>query len=287
MGDYGGVPSEARPRLRVGLLLPTMAPSGARAADAALVLDAARRAEAAGFDGVYAGDHLAGPRPMLECLVVLAAVAATTRRLAVGSCVLLAGLRQPAVLARQLTALAALAPGRLRIGVGTGGDYPADFAEVGVSMTGRGARTAAAVARIRELPGEIPVLLGGAAPRALRRAGAIGDGWIGYLHTPAGFARRRADLLRSLTAAGRSTAGFATGMVLPVFLGPRYQPPDGPCGSPVLAADSPTGLLGALAPYREAGCTELILRMADDGPGYQGQLDAIGADVLPALQSLP
>ena len=277
-----------RQQLMVGLLLPTMPPAAAPVADAGWVMHAASKAEAAGFDGVYAGDHLAGPRPMLECLITLAAVAATTRRLAIGSCVLLAGLRQPAVLARQLATLAALAPGRLRIGVGTGGEYPADFAAVGVSLAGRGARTTGAVARIRELPGEVPVLLGGAAPAALRRAAAIGDGWLGYLHSPAGFARRRADLLRFLAAAGRTPAGFATGMVLPVYLGPRSQLPVGPAeGSPVLCADSAAGLLGALAPYRKAGCTELILRLADDGPGFPAQLDAIGADVLPALRALP
>ena len=63
----------------VGLMLPTAANTADGRVDPGRVLEAARRAEAAGFDGVYVGDHLVHPRPLLESVVTLSAVAASTR----------------------------------------------------------------------------------------------------------------------------------------------------------------------------------------------------------------
>jgi alkanesulfonate monooxygenase SsuD/methylene tetrahydromethanopterin reductase-like flavin-dependent oxidoreductase (luciferase family) len=80
------------------------------------VVAAARRAEATGFDGVYLGDHLLHPHPMLESIVTLSVVAAVTERISLGPCVMLFGLRHPVVLAKQLGTLAAFASGRLRVG---------------------------------------------------------------------------------------------------------------------------------------------------------------------------
>src|SRR6266700_3396196 len=115
------------------------------------VLTAARRAEAAGFDGVYLGDHLLHPHPLLESIVTLAAVAAVTRRISLGPCVLLFGLRHPVLLAKQLGTLAAFAPGRLRVGVGVGGEYPAEFEAAGVPLSERGKRMEMVLRSVRSL----------------------------------------------------------------------------------------------------------------------------------------
>ena len=84
--------------MNVGLVLPLF--SG----DAERVLAFARRAEERGFDGVFAFDHLFPPgapadRPSLEAFASLAAVAARTSRVAVGTLVTRATLRPPGMLA--------------------------------------------------------------------------------------------------------------------------------------------------------------------------------------------
>ena len=126
-------------------------------------------------------------------------------------CVLLVALRPTVVLAKELATLAAFAPGRLRIGVGVGGEYPPEFAIAGVPLAQRGDRTETAVEQLRSLlagrpttvvgvdgveievtiapaaPGEVPVLFAGWNEVALRRAARLGDGWIGYLLAPDSF----------------------------------------------------------------------------------------------------
>ena len=204
----------------VGLMLPTVADTDDDRVDAARVLDAARLAEAAGFDGVYVGDHLVHPRPLLESVVTLTTVAASTAHVALGFCVLLVALRPTVLLAKQLATLAAFAPGRLRIGVGVGGEYPPEFAIAGVPLAARGRRAETAVRGLRSLlagrptivegvdgveievtiapaaPGTVPVLFAGWSEPALRRAAQLGDGWIGYLLAPDSFERRRSRAAR-------------------------------------------------------------------------------------------
>jgi alkanesulfonate monooxygenase SsuD/methylene tetrahydromethanopterin reductase-like flavin-dependent oxidoreductase (luciferase family) len=220
--------------------------------------------------------------------------------------VLLAALRQPLVLARQLATLAAFAGGRLRIGIGVGGEYPAEFTAAGVSIAERGSLTAAAVTELRtelaldpglagmrslgaHLPGRAnpvpPFFFAGAQQVALRRAAELGDGWIGYSHSPEGFARRRSLVLRHRAARGLEPAGFVTGMVLPVHLGARTDSARNITAQRLISG-SASEVLDALGRYWQAGCTEMVLQLGDDGPGYQEQLDAVSSVVLPALRAL-
>ncbi len=104
--------------IRTGVLLPIFQE------DADLALDAARRAEDAGVDGVFCYDHLwpigQPGRPALAPFPVLALVASSTRRVAVGTLVARVGLVPDAVLLAELSALAVIAPGRVVAGMGTG-----------------------------------------------------------------------------------------------------------------------------------------------------------------------
>ena len=137
---------------RWGVLLPTFDPH--RTGGALPTLEAARLAEAAGFDAVWAGDHLACPAPVLDAPTCLAAAAAVTERVELGIAVLQLGLRQPAWAAKQLATLDALSGGRLALGVGVGGEFPEEFAAAGVTHRDRGAR-------LDELLGVLPDLLTG------------------------------------------------------------------------------------------------------------------------------
>jgi alkanesulfonate monooxygenase SsuD/methylene tetrahydromethanopterin reductase-like flavin-dependent oxidoreductase (luciferase family) len=167
------------------------------------VVAAARRAEELGFDALWAGDHLLSHPPVLDALCALSAAAAVTSRIELGISVLQLGLRQPAWAAKQLATVEALAPGRLRLGVGAGGEFPAEFLAAGVSRRTRGRRLDEMLRILPALlrgehvdhPGPLapvrvsglrpavssplPVSVGGRSDAALRRAAQYGDQWMG------------------------------------------------------------------------------------------------------------
>jgi probable F420-dependent oxidoreductase len=105
--------------MKIGLLLPTREAVAAGRPDAAAMLELAERAEAAGFDSVWAGDSLLA-RPRFEPLTLLAGAAARTRRVELGTAVLVAPLRNPVVLAHAAATVDQIAQGRLILGVGFG-----------------------------------------------------------------------------------------------------------------------------------------------------------------------
>ncbi|HTW18849.1 MAG TPA: LLM class flavin-dependent oxidoreductase [Mycobacteriales bacterium] len=93
-------------------------------ADPWVVVDVARRAEAAGWDGIFLWDHLLYEdiAEISDPWIVLAAVATATERIQLGAMVTPLTRRRPAVLARQAVALDQLSGGRLILGFGLGDD---------------------------------------------------------------------------------------------------------------------------------------------------------------------
>ena len=104
--------------MKVGITLPQFRD------DPALALDTARRAEAAGLDGVFVFDHLwpigRPDRPALHGPTLLAALAVSTGRIHVGTLVARVGLLPDAVLVHTLTSVARMAGDRLIAGLGIG-----------------------------------------------------------------------------------------------------------------------------------------------------------------------
>lgn len=213
---------------RLGLFVPTAAPD----AWPNMALAFAERAEAAGLDSLWLPDRpvFANPEP----LVTLGALAATTRRLRLGTCVLLGTLRPPTLLAKQVATLDVLTGGRVVLGLGVGSRAD-DFAAAGVPFAGRGARATELVRLLRLVwsgapvrfqgrvyqvdvgpigprpvqPGGPPVWLGGTAEAALRRAGRLADGYIASSSGgPAGVQRAWETVRASAAAAGRDPASL-------------------------------------------------------------------------------
>src|SRR5260370_11108806 len=91
--------------------------------DLAFLIEAARQAEKAGFDSVWAGDSLLA-RPRGEPLTLLAGVAGATTRVSLGTAVLLPLLRNPLSLAHSLATLDRIANGRGGVGIGPGAERP-------------------------------------------------------------------------------------------------------------------------------------------------------------------
>jgi alkanesulfonate monooxygenase SsuD/methylene tetrahydromethanopterin reductase-like flavin-dependent oxidoreductase (luciferase family) len=197
--------------IRLGINLPTFDPL--RIGGRPQFVDAARLAEEIGFDAVWVGDHLHMPAPVYEPTVALAAAAAVTERVKLGFGVMLLGLRQPAWVAKQLTTIDALAPGRLLLGVGVGGEFPQEFEAVGLSVKRRGRLLDEALAALPDwLQGRStpaleptisalpPLIIGGRSDAALERAARVGDGWLSTWMSPDRM-RERGDALAALAAA--------------------------------------------------------------------------------------
>ena len=174
-------------------------------------------AEDLGYDSLWVGDHVVLPNPrvdpsplepdvpMLEAIVSLAHLAAHTKRIALGTGILVLPQRNPLILAKQLASLDVISEGRLIFGMAVG-YLEAELRALGVPPKGRGARADEYLAAMRSLwydeepafHGEhvdfegvdahprpvqrpIPVVTGGHSPAALRRAARYADGWYGWM----------------------------------------------------------------------------------------------------------
>jgi probable F420-dependent oxidoreductase len=147
--------------------------------------------------------------PYLDAIVALALAAAVTERVRLGTAVLVLPLRAPIEFAKQAATVDVASGGRLELGVGAGW-LAEEFEALNVPFKDRGTRmvewmsimrdcwsgetierrseryTVPADVLFRPRPAhEIPLLIGGHSEIALRRAGAIADGWLGQQAAPA------------------------------------------------------------------------------------------------------
>lgn len=130
--------------LRFGVFLPAYVFPGEPPPTAAFLQDFARRAEDLGFDGVWVFDHLFDAPPsyrvvFLEPVTTLALVIPVTRRVTVGTGILVLPLRDPVVTAKAFANLDVMSEGRLVFGVGVGWEER-EFRACQVPKATRGAR---------------------------------------------------------------------------------------------------------------------------------------------------
>jgi len=216
--------------IEFGVLLPTREVVMSGRPETAPLLALAERAEAAGFDSVWIGDSVTA-RPRHEPLTLLAAVAARTRRVRLGTGVLLPALRNPVVLAHIVGTLDRVAEGRVILGVGIATDTPAirkEFTAVGVPFERRVGRVLETLEICRALwsrdnvsfsgkhftlesvtmepkphrPGGPPIWMGGSGPTALREAARF-DAWFPTGPSVEYFAEHFPRVQASARAAGR------------------------------------------------------------------------------------
>jgi probable F420-dependent oxidoreductase len=194
--------------MRIGVTLPNVHET---LAERSTIEAVGRMADELGYDSIWCNDHLALPRAggdgaaepayaaaygeqrgqgIYEPLIVLAYLAAVTRRVMLGTSVYLLPLRTPLLAARQAVSLDRLSDGRLVLGVGAGW-LESEFAAVGVPYRQRGRRTDEAIAMLKALCAEDgadflpkpvqrphpPLWIGGRSDAALRRAARAGDAW--------------------------------------------------------------------------------------------------------------
>ncbi len=215
---------------RIGYLLPTRERVMEGAMDTAPLLALAERAEGLGFDSVWVGDSVLA-RPRHDPLTLLAAVAARTRRVEIGTAVLLPALRNPVLLAHQVATLDRISAGRLILGVGSASDVAnirEEFEACGVPWEKRLGRMMEGIRLCRALwrgepvehdglwrvrgatlgptphrPGGPPIWAAGASPNAIARIGRHLDGWFPNGHRPEAYAPTLAAMRDAALAAGR------------------------------------------------------------------------------------
>ena len=185
----------------------------------------AQTAERLGFDYLGCGEHLFFHGPTPNSFIQLAAAAGATTRIRLVSAIALLPLYPAALAAKLAAALDVVSAGRFELGVGAGGEYPAEFHAAGVDPATRFRRMDEALTVLRRLfsgesvdfdgefaslrsvrldpspftPGGPAIWMGGRKPSAIRRAGRYADVFLPYMVDPAG-------LHESLEAVGRAAA---------------------------------------------------------------------------------
>jgi alkanesulfonate monooxygenase len=204
--------------------------------------------EQLGFDSLWVWDHvLLGVEPsfpIIEALTLLTAIAARTRKIKLGTGVLVLPLRNPVLLAKQLSSMDLLSEGRLIMGLASGW-YKREFDAVGVPFEQRGKIMDENLEIItkfwtkpmvkgqytyHKIPAGVmypkpfqkprpPILIGGYVDRVLKRAAVSGDGWLTYFYTPESFARSWAKIRDFAKEAGKDPDHLLNAAQLPIRIG--------------------------------------------------------------------
>jgi probable F420-dependent oxidoreductase len=299
--------------MRVGITVPNVHET---LAEPATIEAVGRRADELGFDSIWCNDHLALPsapgngaaqpaytaaygeqrgQSIYEPLIVLAYLAAVTRRVLLGTSVYLLALRHPLLAAKQAVSLDRLSDGRLVLGVGVGW-LESEFAAMGVPYRQRGRRTDEAIAMLKTLCAEDsadflpqpvqrphpPLWIGGRSDAAVRRAARAGDAWHPSHLTVDELRRQIPELRAECERAGRSPDEVAvtTRRRLVRDGSPADADPDR-----VLQGD-PGAIAATVAELEHVGVAHLIVELPGSSEGeLLESVDWLGREVLAEVRN--
>jgi alkanesulfonate monooxygenase SsuD/methylene tetrahydromethanopterin reductase-like flavin-dependent oxidoreductase (luciferase family) len=252
------------------------------------------RAAGEGVDHLCVGDHVsffvgAGSDGLITATSMLACQGA----LPVYVGLYLLPLRHPVPVARQLATMALLAPGRLTLGVGIGGEDPHEIEICGVDPRTRGRRMDECLQILRSLAGgtpvtfdgeffslkdalvvpapspPVPLIVGGRSDAAVSRAARLGDGWLGIWVSPRRYATVRDQITLEAAQAGRDVSGFEHALNVWCGFAPTREAAREPLATQMQAFyqmpfepferyspyGTPQDVAEFLFPYIEAGCS--------------------------------
>jgi len=253
--------------------------------------------EDAGLDHLTVGDHISFHGGTgFDGFVAATAALATSDKLKVLMGVYLAGLRHPMGTARQMATLSQIAPGRLTVGVGVGGEDRREVQNMGIDPATRGRRVDEVLGLLRRLAtGEVidhegefftldqasilpapspkvPIVIGGGGDVAVRRTVELGDGWLGMWCSARRYAATHQQILDGFEASERSGPTFA-GLSIWVGLGADGDRARALLGEQmsalynmppekfqhITAAGTPDDVADFVAPYVEGGARTITL----------------------------
>ncbi|MBZ9810986.1 MULTISPECIES: LLM class flavin-dependent oxidoreductase [unclassified Mesorhizobium] len=212
------------------------------------LVDYGVRVEELGFDSVWVWDHMllgVDPNfPIIDSLTVLTGIAARTKRIKMGTGILVLPLRNPVALAKQLSSMDQLSDGRLVMGMASGW-YKREFDAMGTPFEKRGKimdenleimrrlwtepsvsgeymnhKISKAVMYPKPHQSEIPILIGGYVDRVLQRAGTVGDGWLTYFYRAEDFKRSWDKIRTYAKEGGKDPDKLLNASQLPIMIGP-------------------------------------------------------------------
>lgn len=216
--------------------------------DAKALVDYGVRMEQLGFDSLWVWDHIllgVDPNfPIIESLTLLTAVAARTKKIKLGTGILVLPLRNPVILAKQLASMDLLSDGRLLMGMASGW-YKREFDAVGIPFDKRGKimddnleimnrywteDIVSGEYLMRKIPPTVmhprpvqkprpTILIGGYVDRVLKRAALSGDGWLTYFYTAESFAKSWAKVRDFAKEGGKDPDSLLNGSQLPIRIG--------------------------------------------------------------------
>lgn len=276
--------------LSLGVTLPQFTDDPGR------LVDAARCAEDVGIDSVWVFDHLwplsgSRQRPFIECWTALTWIARVTARVRLGTLVTRSSLRHPALVAKMAATVAAIAPGRLVVAIGSGDQlsraeneafglpyYEADERIGQLRSVVHAVRALLNSERVTmsdsfvELDGlrliprpdsPPPVWVGGRSDDVLEIAGTIADGWNAWSAGPGSFARDAASVLdysggRALTLSwgGQALLGRDEAEARSLAAGRNAD---------AFVVGGPESMALHLAELHDAGAHEAVLAFPDAG----------------------
>ncbi len=207
------------------------------------------RIEELGFDSAWTSEHVFFYGPTFDALTSLAACAARTNRIQLGTAVFLLPLRPPALAAKEIASVDIISGGRLVLGVGVGGEYAKEFEACGVPVSERGLRTNEAIYVLRRLfsedevtfdgrftrlggvtlqpkplqQGGPPIWVAGRSQAAIRRAGRLGDGYLPYLFAPERYRSSLGEVRQVAEAAGRDPGAIIPAIYQFICLADTYD----------------------------------------------------------------
>jgi len=275
------------------------------------LVDMASRADELGFDSVWVHDHVfnvghvldrIGGRPYYEPMTFLSFVAARTRRVRLGTSVLVLPYHNPVRLAKAAATLDVLCGGRLVMGVGVG-LIEKEMQAMGTPFAERGAYTDEAIAVMRALwaaeeprfagkyyrfegmkfsprplqTPSIPLVIGGVSRAAIRRAARLGDGWQPLGLSPEALGQGVAALRDEARACGRDAAKIpvSIAMTLAAARAGRHA-----------LGTAPSEIVTNARAYADVGVDTLIISAGTSDPGEaRAALEMVAREVLPAFRS--
>jgi probable F420-dependent oxidoreductase len=204
--------------------------------------------EQLGFDSLWVWDHvLLGVQPnfpIVEALTLLTAIGVRTNKIKLGTGILVLPLRNPVLLAKQLSTMDLLTDGRLIMGLASGW-YKREFDAVGTPFEQRGKimdenleilvrfwteEMVSGEFTYHKIPAGVmypkpaqkprpPILIGGYVDRVLKRAALSGDGWLTYFYRPESFARSWQKIRSFAKEGGKDPETLLNAAQLPIMVG--------------------------------------------------------------------
>jgi probable F420-dependent oxidoreductase len=282
------------------------------------MLAVVRHAEDAGLDSIWVTDHVIVPRDvdiiyrehMLDPLAVLPWLAGVTRRIALGTSVIILPYRTPIPVAKLLASVDVLSGGRLIVGAAIGW-MEGEFDALGVPFKERVSRSEEALELMRTLWTDArpelvtarhhlsglqvspmplqhprpPIWIGGGSDGALRRVARLGDGWHATSSTPDAFRQGKDTVMRFWTDAGRQGEP-AWSMRIPVFVDGvhRWAVEEKFLRGRHAIRGTVSQIVEQLEEYQRLGVSHMALEVSYSVyPSIMETIDVLAREVRPAL----